>query len=234
MKNMSITILALCFMHYTFAQTTLKLYATFPSTRQSALPNSYVTVLENSTPTMLKTITPYSIAVNKKLAKNKYIEIEIGQIRTSQKKYNNAVIIIGDSIKKISYQYNIQSIACRLEYGRQIANSADKKWNVVLGQSLQPSYAHTTSTPISSNTYYIANTQIDVAYHVIPHIQFMGKKRFGVDVNFPVYIFNIGSLSSNIDNPNLPEKQRRWTTLNFDALNANKLLAMRIGLVYQL
>jgi hypothetical protein len=233
MKNLVTVVLFAVSLQIANAQTSVKLYANVQPNKGIFANNISFASTENTTPLLLSMINPYSISINKKLKKNRYLELEIGQIRFKKANITNAILYNSDSLFRSSYKKNIQSASCRIEYGKQLLTDANNKWTLLLGQSFQPNYTRHTAKAIS-NMHSSSSTQFDVSYHVIPHIQYMGKKRFGVDVNFPIYLFKVGLLASNIENPALQEAQRKWTTFNFDAFDGSRLLSMRVGAVYKL
>jgi hypothetical protein len=234
MKHLAIIVVIAFFVKEINAQISVKLYANVQPTQGLYTSPTIVSNYTNKTSVLAKVVKPFSIAINKKLKNNRFVEIELGQLKIKKENLVNAKTIKADTILNRSYETDIQSASCRLEYGKQLFSDAKNRWTILLSQSIQPNYTVLKVNPISSNTNAYTSSQLDVAYNIIPHIQYTGNKRLGVDINFPLYIFKAGCLSTDINNYNLPETQRKWSVFNFDTFNANTLVSMRVGIVYKL
>jgi hypothetical protein len=177
----------------------------------------------------------WSLAINKQLSKNRFIEIELGTFVFRQDNYNNLPVLIKDSIYTTSISTTTKSVGCRVEYGKTIlGNAIPKNWSLSIAHSLKPTYVMYASKPLSNNSYPITTNRWMVKYTIVPHINYMFNKHLGIDVNFPIQLMQLGILSQHIENPNLAAGQQKWTTFDFDALNKSNFISLRCGVIYKI
>jgi hypothetical protein len=184
----------------------------------------------NNGQTNASLISTFSIAINKPMPKNRYIEYEIGAFRNSN--INN---FYHDSVgtKTITSNHKEISFRARYERGQTILQSKFKKkdWKLMLGHSAQLHIGSFKTTPYLTNTFPIAQEDFHIKYAIIPRINIDLSKKLVFDLNFPVSLLRIGRLANTIDNPAIPVQERQWSVLDLDVFGDH--IGLRLGIAYK-
>ena len=216
------------------AQTTVKLYTNF-SPEEGYISYSTATQVKNLQTPANQLLRVWSVAVNKQLKKNRFIEFELGNLDFRKESYIDLPLIKNDTLYKISFNSSAKSMACRFEFGKTIlGNRNPKNWSLLMAHSLQPFYLQNESIPITTSAYPIKETQWMMNYAITPHINYMVNKHLGFDVNVPIQLLQFGYISQTIKNPSVPRADRSYTIFDLDALNKARLLSLRCGLIYKI
>jgi hypothetical protein len=216
------------------AQTTIKLYTNF-GPEDGYVSYSTASQINNLQSVSNQLLLVWSVAVNKQLKKNRFVEFELGNLDSRKESYIDLPLIKNDTLYKISFNSSAKSIACRFEFGKTIlGNRNPKNWSLLISHSLQPYYLQNESIPITTNAFPIKETKWMVNYAITSHINYMVNKHLGFDVNVPIQLLQFGSISQTINNPNVQIANRSYSIFDLDALNKANLLSLRCGLIYKI
>jgi hypothetical protein len=211
------------------AQSSLKLYY-----NSSTDLNDGITTNSNAVKIVDNIFPRFSFALHKALAKQKYVEVEIGTVRNT----NTSLYLNVDSIATLQGKVNQLQLNARLERGKTIMQTMVKKreWKFMLGDAAQLQYNNNQSTSYVSNIFSLSSKQFHVIYQLIPRINIQLSKKLLLDVNMPTQLIKVGVINQNVANPNIPVEQRKWSIFDMDFLliGSSSPVGLRAGLGYKL
>lgn len=130
-----------------------------------------------------------------------------------------------------SFDERASSFSFRYELGSMRRDSS-RAISYYFSAGVQPYYVQLKYTPAMPTSYFMSDTYFGVNCNVTPRLRYQLSKRFTLELNTPISIFNYEVTQLRQDNPNLPLHQQRHTYTDFSLLIP--VYTLRLGLRYQL
>ena len=122
------------------------------------------------------------------------------------------------------------SYSLRYELSKRLTNESNK-FGFSLGAGINPYYVHLEYIPNVETTYYWSTRLYGFAVNLIPGINYKISKRFSVDLNVPLKIYDLRGEENKVHNPAIPIRQQE--TNDFDQIFFESAYTIRLGLEYK-
>lgn len=130
-----------------------------------------------------------------------------------------------------SFDQTANSFSFRYEFGKLLGDKS-KPINFLLSTGINPYYVQLEYVPTIPNDFYRLTTYYGFALNATPRLYFKLNRRFNIDLNLPIRIYNFQKATYRIDNPILPAQQQRFTKTNH--LFLEPVYTLRLGLMWHL
>ncbi len=130
-----------------------------------------------------------------------------------------------------SFDQTANSFSFRYEFGKLLGDKS-KPINFLLSTGINPYYVQLEYVPNIPNDFYRLTTYYGFALNATPRLYFKLNRRFNIDLNLPIRIYNFQKATYRIDNPILPVRQQRLMETNH--LFLEPVYTLRLGLMWHL
>lgn len=130
-----------------------------------------------------------------------------------------------------TYDETGSSFSFRYELGKLLGDKS-KPINFLLSAGINPYYVQMEYSTTNTQAYYFSSTFYGFAVNATPRLYYKLNRRFNIDLNIPIRIYNFQVEKFRQDNPILPVQQQRHTETNHLFFEA--VYTIRLGIMYTL
>ena len=132
--------------------------------------------------------------------------------------------------KDATYDGEASSYSLRYELSKRLTNES-KRFGFSIGAGINPYYVHIEYIPNVETTYYWSTKLYGFALNLIPRINYKISRRFRVDLNVPLKLYDLRAEKNHVSNPAIPIRQQ--TTNDVDHIFFETAYTIRLGLEYK-
>jgi hypothetical protein len=105
------------------------------------------------------------------------------------------------------FKTRMNAYSFRYELNKRLAVTSNK-WSFQLGVGLNPYFVQQERIPTINTRYYYSLTTYGGSFNFIPRVAFNVSKRFTVDLNLPLKIYDLRYQRQYVANPNIPRQNQ--------------------------
>jgi hypothetical protein len=132
--------------------------------------------------------------------------------------------------KDVTFDGKASSYSLRYEFSKRLTNES-KRFGFSIGAGINPYYLHIEYIPNVETTYYWSTELYGFALNFTPRINYKISRRFNVDLNVPLKIYDLRGEKNEVNNPAIPIRQQ--TTNDVDHIFFESAYTIRLGLAYK-
>ena len=132
--------------------------------------------------------------------------------------------------KDVSFDGEASSFSLRYELSKRLTNES-KRFGFYIGAGVNPYYVHLEYIPNVETTYYWSTKLYGFALNFTPRIAYKISRRFNVDLNVPLKVYDLRGEKNQVNNPAIPI--RHQTTTDVDHIFFESAYTIRLGIEYK-
>ncbi|HMG93724.1 MAG TPA: hypothetical protein VK589_26885 [Chryseolinea sp.] len=149
---------------------------------------------------------------------------------------------ISKSVDNIQYPMNYEfrkdatfdgeatSYSLRYELSKTLTNESNR-FAFAIGAGINPYYVHIEYIPNVETTYYWSTKLYGFGLNLIPRINYKISRRFIIDLNVPLKIYDLRAEKNQVNNPAIPIRQQETEDLHH--IFFESAYTIRLGLEYK-
>ena len=122
------------------------------------------------------------------------------------------------------------SYSLRYELSNTLTDES-KRFGFAIGAGINPYYVHVEYIPNVETTYYWSTQLYGFAFNFTPRINYKISRRFNIDLNVPLKIYDLRLEKNQVNNPAIPIRQQN--TNDVDHIFFESAYTIRLGLAYK-
>ena len=112
-----------------------------------------------------------------------------------------------NSEKTHRFDGEASSYSLRYELSKRLTNES-KRFGLYIGAGINPYYVHLEYIPNDETTYYWSTKLYGFALNFVPRISYKISRRFNVDLNVPLKVYDLRVEKNQVNNPAIPIRQQ--------------------------
>ena len=132
--------------------------------------------------------------------------------------------------KDVTFDGEGTSYSLRYELSKTLTDES-KRFGFAIGAGINPYYVHLEYIPNVETTYYWSTQLYGFALNFIPRINYKISRRFNIDLNVPLKIYDLRLEKNEVANPAIPIRQQN--TNGSDHIFFESAYTIRLGLAYK-